>query len=211
MWLATLRTAWQTWNSETSTTMESKLYKVNDIFYTLQGEGYFTGVPAVFIRFAECNLRCSFCDTDFRESLDMTLGDIATTLSQYPAKHIVLTGGEPSLQTDDALLAMLHGEGCFVQIETNGTNLLPATIDWVTMSPKNYEPKLMECDELKVIYEGQPLERYFAIKARHRFLQPCSCGDVRNDGEITHATVNVCLKDTRWRLSLQTQNYIGIK
>lgn len=189
----------------------SKFYKVNDIFYTLQGEGFFTGVPAVFIRFAECNLRCDFCDTDFRESLEMTLDDIAMTLAQYPAKHIVLTGGEPSLQTDKELLDMLHAEGCYVQIETNGTNLLPDGIDWITMSPKSFSPKLKECDELKVIYEGQPLEKYFDIKAKNYFLQPCSCGDVKNDGEITHATVNMCLKDTRWRLSLQTQNYIGIK
>lgn len=189
----------------------SKFYKVNEIFYTLQGEGFFTGVPAVFIRFAECNLRCDFCDTDFRESLEMTLDDIAMTLAQYPAKHIVLTGGEPSLQTDKELLDMLHGEGCYVQIETNGTNLLPDGIDWITMSPKSFSPKLRECDELKVIYEGQPLEKYFDIKAKNYFLQPCSCGDVKNDGEITHATVNMCLKDTRWRLSLQTQNYIGIK
>ena len=189
----------------------SKCYKVNDIFYTLQGEGYYTGVPAVFIRFAECNLKCGFCDTDFKESLEMTLADLEMTLGQYPAKHIVLTGGEPSLQTDAELLDMLHAEGCYVQIETNGTNTLPPGIDWITMSPKSLSPKLQECDELKVIYEGQPLERYFAIKAEHYFLQPCSSGDVKNDGEITHSTVEACLKDPRWRLSLQTQNYIGIK
>ena len=106
----------------------------------------------------------------------------------------------------------------FLQVESllckqmrNCTNELPENIDWITMSPKSLNPKLKECDELKVIYEGQPLEKYFAIKAKHYFLQPCSSGDVKNDGEITHATVNVCLKDPRWRLSLQTQNYIGIK
>lgn len=188
-----------------------RLYKVNNIFYTLQGEGWFTGVPAVFLRFAECNLRCDFCDTDFRESLDMTLQDIEATLSQYPSRHIVLTGGEPSLQTDEYLLQMLHSMGAFVQIETNGTNLLPQGIDWITMSPKTLSPRLKRCDELKVIYEGQPLDGYFSIKASHRFLQPCSCGDVSKDGDITLATVKVCLKDPRWRLSLQTQNYIGIE
>ncbi len=189
----------------------SKRYKVNDIFYTLQGEGYYTGVPAVFIRFAECNLKCAFCDTDFKESLEMTLADLEMTLGQYPAKHIVLTGGEPSLQTDAELLDMLHGEGCYVQIETNGTNTLPQGIDWITMSPKSLSPKLQECDELKVIYEGQPLERYFSIKAKHYFLQPCSSGDVNNDRDITLSTVDACLKDPRWCLSLQVQNYIGIK
>ena len=116
----------------------SKFYKVNDIFYTLQGEGFYTGVPAIFIRFAECNLRCDFCDTDFKESLEMTLGDLEMTLAQYPAKHVVLTGGEPSLQTDEELLQMLHAEGYYVQIETNGTNELPENIDWITMSPKSF-------------------------------------------------------------------------
>lgn len=186
-------------------------YRVNDIFYTLQGEGYFTGVAAVFIRLADCNLNCSFCDTDFKGSIEMGLEDIAETIGQYNAKHIVLTGGEPSLQTDDALVDMLHREGCFIQIETNGTNKLPEGIDWITLSPKTSNPVVCECDELKVIYQEQPLEQYFDIKARHYFLQPCSCGEVSKDGEITMKTVKACMKDPRWRLSLQTQNYIGIK
>lgn len=186
-------------------------YRINDIFYTLQGEGYFTGVAAVFIRLADCNLNCSFCDTNFKGSIEMGLEDIAETIGQYNAKHIVLTGGEPSLQTDDALVNMLHREGCFIQIETNGTNKLPEGIDWITLSPKTSNPVVCECDELKVIYQEQPLEKYFEIKARHYFLQPCSCGDVSKDGEITMKTVKACMKDPRWRLSLQTQNYIGIK
>lgn len=186
-------------------------YKVNDIFYTLQGEGYFTGNAAVFIRFADCNLKCSFCDTDFAASIDMELDDIAETIGQYKAKHIVLTGGEPSLQTDEALLDMLHAEGCFVQIETNGTNALPNNIDWITLSPKNDDLAITRCDELKVIYYGQQLDKFFDIEAKHYFLQPCSCGNVHRDGEITLKTVQACMKDPRWRLSLQTQNYIGIK
>lgn len=186
-------------------------YRVNDIFYTLQGEGYFTGVAAVFIRLADCNLNCSFCDTDFKGSIEMGLEDIAETIGQYNAKHIVLTGGEPSLQTDGALVDMLHREGCFIQIETNGTNKLPEGIDWITLSPKTPNPVVRECDELKVIYQEQPLGKYFEIKARHYFLQPCSCGDVGKDGGITMETVKACMKDPRWRLSLQTQNYIGIK
>lgn len=186
-------------------------YKVNDIFYTLQGEGFFTGVPSVFIRLAECNLNCGFCDTEFGSSIEMELDDISETIGQYKGKHIVLTGGEPTLQADKALIDMLHAEGCYVQIETNGTNALPEGIDWVTLSPKTDRLALDSCDELKVIYQGQPLEHYFSINAKHYYLQPCSCGDVSRDGEITHKTVEACLKDPRWRLSLQTQNYIGIK
>lgn len=189
----------------------TKFYKVNDIFYTIQGEGFFTGTPAVFVRFSGCNLHCDFCDTDFKASLEMTAEDIVTTVMQYHSKHVVLTGGEPSLQTDAELVSALHGEGFFIQIETNGTNLLVPGIDWVTMSPKTTSPKLKECDELKVVYQRQPLEPYLAIKTKHYYLQPCSCGDVAKDRDITLATVDACLEHPRWRLSLQTQNYIGIK
>lgn len=190
---------------------QNKTYRVNDIFYTLQGEGFFTGVASVFIRLADCNLNCSFCDTEFSSSMEMGLDDISETIGQYKAKHIVLTGGEPTLQADKDLIDMLHEEGCFVQIETNGTNPLPEGVDWVTLSPKTDKLALTSCDELKVIYQEQPLEQYFKIKAKHYFLQPCSCGDVSRDGEITLKTVKTCMKDPRWRLSLQTQNYIGIK
>ena len=103
---------------------QNKTYRVNDIFYTLQGEGFFTGVASVFIRLADCNLNCSFCDTEFSSSMEMGLDDISETIGQYKAKHIVLTGGEPTLQADKDLIDMLHEEGCFVQIETNGTNPL---------------------------------------------------------------------------------------
>ncbi len=119
----------------------SKFYKVNDIFYTLQGEGFYTGVPAIFIRFAECNLRCDFCDTDFKESLEMTLGDLEMTLAQYPAKHVVLTGGEPSLQTDEELLQMLHAEGYYVQIETNGTNGIERGETWMVRRFSDFQAR----------------------------------------------------------------------
>ena len=144
---------------------QNKTYRVNDIFYTLQGEGFFTGVASVFIRLADCNLNCSFCDTEFSSSMEMGLDDISETIGQYKAKHIVLTGGEPTLQADKDLIDMLHEEGCFVQIETNGTNPLPEGVDWVTLSPKTDKLALTSCDELKVIYQEQPLEQYFKIKA----------------------------------------------
>ena len=135
-------------------------YRINEIFYSLQGEGYFTGTPAVFLRFSGCNLKCGFCDTRHEEFTLMSPADIIGNVSKFPSRHIVVTGGEPSLQLDSLLIDMLHEEGFFIQIETNGTKRLPEGIDWVTCSPKsdakgNCDVKLRHIDELKVVYEGQ--------------------------------------------------------
>ena len=134
-------------------------YRVNEIFYSLQGEGRNTGRAAVFIRFSGCNLRCSFCDTDFSSYTEMSGDDILEAIR--PWKHcgfVVLTGGEPSLQVDDALVDALHREGFCLAMETNGTHAVPEGIDWVTVSPKvapadfskGERPQRM--DELKVIW-----------------------------------------------------------
>jgi len=124
------------------------MYKINEVFYTLQGEGAHSGIPAVFVRFSGCNLRCPWCDTEFTSFTPMTADEIVSTaLSLYEAdtqgrrRMMVLTGGEPSLQVDDALIAALHAAGFYICIETNGTRPLPAGIDWITCSPKitNYQ------------------------------------------------------------------------
>lgn len=186
-------------------------YRVNEIFRSIQGEGYFTGTAAVFIRFAGCNLRCSFCDTDYSRAAEMSLKDIMQAVRGSGMRHVVLTGGEPSLQADEALTGALRAEGLFVQMETNGTRPLPKGIGWVTLSPKTARLALDACDELKVVYRGQPLGRYDGIRAAHRFLQPCCCGDASRDREMTLKTAKACMNDSRWRLSLQTHKYIGIK
>lgn len=111
-------------------------YLVNEIFYSLQGEGYYTGTPAVFLRLSGCNLRCPFCDTDHSASEPMEIDTLVDRLLGYPSRHLVITGGEPSLQVDRLLIEVLHDAGFYVQIETNGTNRLPDNIDWVTCSPK---------------------------------------------------------------------------
>ena len=112
------------------------MYRVNEIFYSLQGEGANTGTPAVFVRFAGCNLRCPFCDTEFDSYTEMTAAEIADEIGRFPADFVVLTGGEPSLQVDDALVETLHARDLVIAVETNGTRPLPADIDWVTCSPK---------------------------------------------------------------------------
>ena len=110
--------------------------KINEIFYSLQGEGFHTGTPAVFVRFSGCNLKCSFCDTQHESGVMMSDDDIVAEVSRYPSTMVILTGGEPSLWIDEAFVDRLHEAGKYVCIETNGTRPLPANIDWVTCSPK---------------------------------------------------------------------------
>ena len=110
--------------------------KINEIFYSLQGEGFHTGTPALFIRFSGCNLKCSFCDTKHEEGEWMSDEDIVAKAKECPAKMVVLTGGEPSLWIDEAFVEKLHQAGKYVCIETNGTHPIPDSVDWITCSPK---------------------------------------------------------------------------
>lgn len=195
-----------------------KTYRINEIFYSLQGEGYFTGTPSVFIRFSGCNLKCPFCDTDHSGFTEMSLQEIVAEAGKYPARHIVLTGGEPSLAIDEKLVAELKSQDSRrVAIETNGTRPLPSNIDWVTLSPKfecsveSAKLAISRCDELKVVYQGQDLSIYDNIAATHRFLQPCDTGNERINTAITRKAVDECLRTPQWRLSLQTHKLLNIR
>lgn len=191
-------------------------YRVNEIFYSLQGEGYFTGTPAVFLRLSGCNLKCGFCDTRHEEFTEMSPIEVIESVRAYPSRHIVITGGEPSLQLDPVLVDMLHEEGFFIQIETNGTRLLPEGVDWVTCSPKGTatgecEVRLRSIDELKIVYEGQDVESIAnSLPAMHYFLQPCS-SERYEGGSNTAETVSYILAHPHWRLSLQTHKLIDIR
>lgn len=184
------------------------MMKVNEIFYSLQGEGFHTGTPAVFVRFSGCNLRCPWCDTDFQSYTEMTETQIAERVLELsgPGSFVVLTGGEPSLQVTESLVQLLQDNGCYVTMETNGTHPVPANIDWVTCSPKpNSRVTLGMASEVKVVYEGQDVERWReVVKAPHYFLQPCSC---TNTAEV----VQYILDHPWWRLSLQTHKLIDIR
>ena len=196
------------------------MYRVNEIFHSLQGEGFHTGTPAVFVRLSGCNLRCAFCDTDHSDGLSMSAGQIAARVNDYPsAPLLVLTGGEPSLWVDDQLLDTLkRATGKTITIETNGTRPLPGGIDWVTLSPKwlhaggDAAPCVLDtCDELKVVYTGQDLRHYDHIKARYRFLQPCFVDDPALCRDNVRATVDAVMRHPGWRLSLQTHRLLGIR
>lgn len=185
----------------------AKTYRINEIFYSIQGEGFHTGRPAVFIRFSGCNRRCEFCDTDFDAFVEMTLDEIMTEVAKYPAGHIVLTGGEPTLQVDEPMVSALKNAGKYIQIETNGSRRVPDGINWVTCSPKEPPYGIGEISELKIVFQNNGR---FAEATRTYFdedlcyLQPCS-------GENTAETVAYILEHPWWRLSLQTHKLIDIK
>ena len=176
--------------------------KINEIFYSIQGEGFFTGTPAIFVRFSGCNLNCDFCDTQHQQGEMMTQEDILVKIIQYPSKHLIFTGGEPSLFIDFDFVQFFKNAGYFIQIETNGTCRIPQNIDWVTCSPKE-NLLLEEADELKIVYTGQNLLEFENFKASYRYLQPCS---MKNTEDV----IDYIKSDPRWRLSVQLHKLLNI-
>ena len=182
-----------------------KTYRVNEIFYSIQGEGFYTGTPAVFLRLSGCNRQCHFCDTDHSEYTEMTADEIAEVIAGYPARHLVITGGEPALQLDSDLLRAIKKHRFYVQVETNGTCPIPIEVDWVTCSPKDAPWQIDRIDELKIVFSGCDVEEIARLlPATHHFLQPMS-------GLNIDRTIQYCLDHPRWRLSLQTHKLIDIK
>ena len=209
------------------------MYKVKEIFYTLQGEGSHAGRPAVFCRFSLCNLWtgreadraravCQFCDTDFLgtdgpgggrfNTPDALAGAVAAQWPSESRDHrmVVCTGGEPLLQLDVAAISALHEQGFYVAVETNGTQVIPEGIDWVCVSPKiGADVVATSGNELKLVYpqSGGDPEQFEALSFDHFRLQPMDSPEgVRN----TAASVEYCLKHPKWQLSLQTHKYLGI-
>ena len=180
--------------------------KINEIFYSLQGEGFFTGKPAVFVRFSGCNLHCHFCDTQHDTYTEMTDEEILSAIKDYPTRFVVLTGGEPTLQVSSHLIDLLHSLDFFVAIETNGTIIPPANVDWITLSPKKGgKLAYTKANELKVVFEQDEVEHFLTeIKAEHYFLQPCSNKNIQE-------TVQYILSHPLWRLSLQTHKFLNIQ
>lgn len=194
--------------------------KINEIFYSLQGEGHWTGTPAVFIRFSGCNLHCSFCDTKHNSGRELTVDEIISEASKYPTQHIIFTGGEPTMQLTRPLVDRLHQLGKYLHIETNGTLPLPdgldKTIDWITVSPKDTPVKIQRIDELKVIFHGagQNMASFDALSVTHadcRYLQPCDVNDPDTNVRITADTIDYIKQHPQWRLSLQTHKLLGIR
>ena len=210
------------------------MYSVKEIFYTLQGEGAQTGRAAVFCRFAGCNLWsgreadrgaaiCRFCDTDFADTDGPGGGKFPTAdalaaavdekwpgIDKSGRRFVVCTGGEPLLQLDLPLIDALHALGFEIAVETNGTIVSPAGIDWICVSPKaGAELKQRRGDELKLVFpqaDADPAE-FESLAFQHFFLQPM---DGLDKDANTQAALQYCLEHPRWRMSLQTHKLLGI-
>lgn len=194
------------------------LYRVNEIFYSLQGEGRWAGRPALFIRLSGCNLNCSFCDTDFKAYQELGADDIFVQLKLLSAdcKFVVLTGGEPTLQVDEHLTSFLHQHGYYISMETNGTHPIPPGIDWVTCSPKNLfiesaKPIVKKVSELKVILDGKHPITDCNIEADYYYVQPCDVGDKMKNKEILQQAITFVKQNPQWQLSLQQHKMLNIR
>ncbi|MGH7654935.1 MAG: 7-carboxy-7-deazaguanine synthase [Gemmatimonadaceae bacterium] len=210
-------------------------YAVKEIFYTLQGEGFHSGRPAVFLRFAGCNLWtgreddraaavCKFCDTDFigigpdggKFNTADALADAVA--ARWPARgdggsrrFVVCTGGEPLLQLDTDAIDALHARGFAVAVETNGTQPAPRGLDWICVSPKADAPLVLTAgDELKLVYpqdRGEP-EQFEQLDFGHFFLQPMDGPNIAGNSQ---QAIEYCLQNPRWRLSVQSHKPLGIR
>lgn len=212
------------------------MYLIKEIFYSIQGEGFYVGRPAVFCRFAGCNLwsgkeedregaLCKFCDTDFvgfdgpEGGKYQSARKLAKKIRQFwpqvdvkSAKPFVIcTGGEPLLQLDAQLITALHEEGLEIAVETNGTITTPAGIDWICVSPKAGVELMQLCgQELKLVFPqpGAQPQNYAHLDFQHFFLQPLD-GPQRDFN--TRMALEYCLAHPQWRISLQLHKILGVK
>ena len=211
-------------------------YSVKEIFYTLQGEGTHAGRPAVFCRMAGCNLWtgreadrasavCQFCDTEFvgTDGLGGGKFDTAQALAariasfwpdtpagQQGQRFVVVTGGEPLLQLDAALIDALHAQGFEIAVETNGTVVAPEGLDWICVSPKAGAPLVLSAgSELKLVFPqpGAMPEQFADLAFTHHFLQPMDGPDQQRN---TRLAIDYCMAHPQWRLSIQTHKVVGI-
>lgn len=203
-------------------------YRVNEIFYSLQGEGVNAGRAAVFVRLSGCNLKCPFCDTNFKDNTIMDADDIINAIGKAIGNNslpslCVITGGEPTLQLGyplDELVDVLHHAGMQVCIETNGTRPMPDTIDFVTVSPKspyieNAECTIKKCTEVKVIMTDnisvEEIRSFEQIEADYYFVQPCDVGFLEPNRKNMQRCVEFVKSHPNWRLSLQQQKILNVR
>ena len=197
----------------------SPIYPIVEIFHSVQGEGFHAGIPHVFIRFGNCNLRCEWCDTDFLTYDERSLESIVDEVLSYKCDRVIFTGGEPALQDLSTIGSSLKEEGISLSIETNGTIEVDPIIDWICVSPKDQlypNAKIIQRqgDELKVVYCGQDLDMYDDLKIgfTHHFIQPCylDSESVEENGRSFQAVEKIVKESEGWRLSLQTHKWMGV-
>ena len=195
-----------------------------EIFESLQGEGFNTGMPAIFIRFGKCNLACPWCDTDYQTFSLMTLQQIADQVTAFSEKNIIITGGEPTIQPNlENLLSYFKTLGYFLAIETNGLKPVPPQIDYIATSPKRlYRHKYQQrcitlADEVRIVNDDENILSFCReiakkIEAKHYFLSPYEqqgemnlLDTIRKLGQLNENA------EIKWQLSIQTHKLVGIE
>ena len=193
-------------------------YPIVEIFHSVQGEAFHAGIPHVFIRFGNCNLRCEWCDTDFMTYDEMHIDDIVSKVLEFNCDRVIFTGGEPCMQDLESIGGELKNHGINLSVETNGIPV-PEIIDWICVSPKdqlypNVKIKQRIGNELKVVYCGQDLSMYDELKQGfdHHFLQPCymEAESVEQNGKNFALVEDLVKNSPGWRLSLQTHKWMGV-
>lgn len=190
--------------------------RINEIFYSLQGEGARKGSANIFVRFAHCNLSCGYCDTEFETYTELELQDILNECRQYDCPNILFTGGEPLLQLTKDIVRFFKNEGYYIAIETNGTIRPPDGIDWITVSPKveegilesNFKDiRINELRYVRNVSQGIPRPQ---VKADYYFLSPEFNGEYPIQENIEHC-IELVMKHPTWRLSVQEHKLLGIR
>ncbi|NBI43173.1 radical SAM protein [[Haemophilus] felis] len=199
-------------------------YRIVEIFETLQGEGFNTGMPSIFIRFGKCNLACPWCDTNYNDYETKTLAEIMQTVRRFTARNIIITGGEPTIQPNlERLLDQLKAEGYFIAIETNGFKAVPLQIDYIATSPKRlYQKNYLKhhipfAHEVRIVVDDdvfafcEQIEQ--SIKAERYYLSPCERNGEMNMLETIRllGLLNQRPNRPRWQLSIQTHKMAGIE
>lgn len=195
---------------------------IKEIFYSLQGEGVNTGRSAIFIRLAHCNLRCSFCDTDFSQGEELSLEDIAERIATYPSRFIIWTGGEPTLQLTEEIVQHFHSLGYEQAIETNGTRPVPKGLDYITCSPKAEAMAVLKQNFPQGVSEFRfPIAPNGALppsiedlpRAGAHLVSPIFIGDdaMQLDSEALERCIAFVKENPRWRLSIQLHKLIGVE
>ncbi len=194
-------------------------YPIVEIFHSVQGEGYHCGIPHVFVRFGNCNLRCEWCDTDFLTYEEKELDSIVEEVLSYNCDRVVFTGGEPAMQDLSTIGQVLKEHEITLSIETNGTIPVDPIIDWICVSPKdqvypNVAIKQRTGDELKVVYCGQSLDMYADLREGfdYQYIQPCyiESDSVEENGRNFQIVERLVKENPGWRLSLQIHKWMGV-
>lgn len=189
--------------------------KVNEVFYSLQGEGARAGEASIFIRLTGCDMACGFCDTEFESGKDLTKEALLALISKWPGRWIVWTGGEPMLQLTDEIIAFFHASGYKQAIESNGNHPIPRSLDWIVVSPKVAEHVLEKnfpggVDELRYVRHCHQLAApQPRIKAKVYCLSPMFKGNQPDPENIKHC-IRLCLENPQWRLSVQSHKILSI-